>query len=262
MTTHTAHPTSAVVDAPARRGMTPSRRIALWGGVLYLITFVASIPQLATYKALIDDPTGYVRGTGSDSAVQVGSWLEVVTALAGVGTAVALYRITRRVSRTAAIGFVATRVVEAGVIVVGAVCMLAVVTLHGQFAGATGAEATSVGVTSEALVAMRQWTFLLGPGILPAFNAFFLATVMYRSGLVHRLIPTIGLVGAPLLLASTTVTLFGGWSQVSGPATLLALPIATWELSLGVYLTVKGFRRTPVTEAVDAEPPVEVALAA
>lgn len=254
MTTHTMHAAPTASPGTPRPGMTASRKVALWGGVLYLITFVASIPQLATYKNLIDDPSGYISGSGSDTAVQIGSWLEIVTALAGVGTAVALYRVTRRVSRTAAIGFVTTRVVEAGMIFAGAMSMLAVVTLHGDFAGATGAEATSVGVTSEALVAMRQWTFLLGPGILPALNAFFLATIMYKSGLVPRLIPTIGLIGAPLLLISSTVTMLGGWDQVSGPATLLALPIATWEFSLGVYMTFWGFRRTRVTDAVDAEP--------
>ena len=74
-------------------------------------------------------------------------------------------------------------------------------------------------------------------------NALLLATIMYRSRLVPRLIPTIGLIGAPLLLISSTATLFGAWDQVSSPALLLALPIAAWELSLGVYMTVKGLKR-------------------
>src|SRR5262245_5603688 len=106
MTTHTQ--TAATSSAAVRRGesrLTPSRRMALAAGVLYLITFAASIPQLKLFADLIDDPTGYISNPGSDSAVRLGSWLEVVTALAGVGTAVALYPITRRVSRTAAIGF-------------------------------------------------------------------------------------------------------------------------------------------------------------
>jgi NADH:ubiquinone oxidoreductase subunit K len=137
----------------------------------------------------------------------------------------------------------------------GVMCVLAVVTLHGDLTGATSAQASEVGVTSEALVAMCQATFLLGPGIMPAINALFLGYVLYRSGLVPRILPTIGLIGAPLLLTTTTtVTLFGGWSQMSSVATLFALPIAAWEFSIGVYMTVKGFRRTPVTDAVDAEP--------
>jgi ABC-type phosphate/phosphonate transport system permease subunit len=60
---------------------------------------------------------------------------------------------------------------------------------------------------------MRQWTFLLGPGLIPRINAPFLGYVMYRSRLVPRLIPAIGLVGAPLILASATGTIFGAWDH-------------------------------------------------
>ena len=106
-------------------------------------------------------------------------------------------------------------------IIVGVMSVLSVVTLKSDFAGATGAQADSLRVTAEALVDARQWTFLLGPGILPAFNAMFLGYVMYRSGLVPRILPTIGLIGAPLLLISSTSTIFGGWAQTSATALLL-----------------------------------------
>lgn len=252
MTTDTTHATGTA-SAPLRAGMTPSRKVALWGGLLYLLTFAASFPQLGLFADLIDDPTGYITSAGADTTVQLGAWLEIVTALACVGTAVALYPVTRRVSRTAAIGFVTTRVVEAGVILAGVMSVLAVVALRGDYVGASGAEETALGVTGAALVAMRQATFLIGPGIMPAFNAFFLGYALYRSGLVPRVLPTIGLVGAPLLLISATVTMFGGWAQGSPASVVLTLPIAFWEFALGVYLTVKGFRPSPATDAVDAE---------
>ncbi len=60
---------------------------------------------------------------------------------------------------------------------------------------------------------MRQWRFLLGPGLIPRINALFLGYVRYRSRLVPRLIPAIGLVGAPLILASATGTIFGAWDH-------------------------------------------------
>jgi ABC-type branched-subunit amino acid transport system permease subunit len=119
------------------------------------------------------------------------------------------------------------------------------VTLQHHFAAATGAQADALGVTGEALVALRQWTFLLGPGLIPGINALLLGYVMYRSRLVPRLIPTIGLVGAPLILVSATGTIFGAWDQLSAAGAVGALPIAAWELSLGVYLTVKGFKPVP-----------------
>lgn len=232
-------------DATPRKTMAPMRKVALAGGVLYLITFAASIPQLKTFAHIIDDPAGFISTPGSNSAVLWGSLLEVVTAAACVGTAVALYPATRRVSRTAAIGFVTSRIVEACLILVGVISVLAVVTLKADFAGATGAQADSLRVTGEALVAVRQWTFLLGPGLIAGVNALFLGYVMYRGRLVPRIIPIIGLAGAPLLLLSSISTLFGGWKQTSLAGFLCGLLIAVWELSLGLYLTFKGFKTEP-----------------
>jgi hypothetical protein len=120
-----------------RRGMDPTRKVALAGGIAYLITFAASIPQLKLFADVVDDPAGYISGARSNTALLWGSWLEVITAVACVGTAVALYPVTRRVSRTAAIGFVTSRVVEATLILVGVMSLLSVVTLQDQFAGAT-----------------------------------------------------------------------------------------------------------------------------
>jgi Domain of unknown function (DUF4386) len=234
-------------DAAPRRRMDPTRKVALAGGIAYLITFAASLPQLTLFADVVDDPSGYISAPRSNTALLWGSWLEVVTAVACVATAVALYPVTRRVSRTAAIGFVTSRVVEATLILVGVLSLLALVTLQDEFAGATGAQAEALGVTGAALVAMRQWTFLLGPGLIPGINALFLGTALYRGRLVPRIIPIIGLVGAPIILMSATVTIFGGWEQTSSLGALCALPIAVWELSLGVWLTVKGFKRVPAS---------------
>jgi len=241
MNSTTAAPTGRV-PAPSDR----MRKVALYGGIAYLVTFVASIPQLGLYADLVDDPAAYVSGTGgSDTPVLLGSWLEIVTALACVATAVLLYPATRRVSRTAAIGFVGSRLVEAGLILVGAVTVLAVFTLKSDLSGVAGPQADALHVTAQALVDVRQWTFLVGPGLVPGVNALFLGYVMYRGGLVPRVLPIIGLIGAPLILLSATVTIFDGWEQTSPVAGLLALPIAAWELGLGLYLTFKGFKVAP-----------------
>jgi hypothetical protein len=236
---NTAHATTATTQRAPRRGMDPMRKVALAGGVLYLITFAASIPQLKLFAKIVDDPEGFVTGRGSKTPVLWGGWFEVITAIACVGTAVALYPVSRRVSKTAAIGFVTSRVVEAALILVGVVSLLTVVALRGDLAGATGARAEALRVTGHALVEMRQWTFLLGPGLIAGL---LLGYAMYRSRLVPRIIPIIGLIGAPVILASATGTIFGLWDQVSGPGAALALPIAVWAFSLGMWLTVKGFK--------------------
>lgn len=142
-------------------------------------------------------------------------------------------------------GFVASRTLEAAMIFTGAIALLAVLTLRRDLGAG---DAAGLSTVAHALVAVKDWTFLLGPGLMPVLNALCLATVLRRTGLVPRIIPTIGLVGAPVLLASSTATLFGAFEQVSAPAMLGALPIALWEFSAGVWLTVKGVR----TEAPEA----------
>jgi hypothetical protein len=244
--TRTGNTTTTAGHSPARRRMEPTRKIALAGGIAYLVTFAASIPQLKLFADVIADPTGYISNPGSNAAVQWGSVLEFLTAASGVATAVVLYPVTRRVSRTAAIGFVTSRVVEAALILVGVVSILSVVTLQQHFAGATGAQAQSLGVTGESLVAMRQWTFLLGPGVMAGVNDLFLGYILYRSGLVGRVIPIIGLVGGPLILVSDLGTILGVWGQTSAFGFLFGLPVAVFEFSVGVHLTVKGFRPAAV----------------
>ena len=97
---------------------------------------------------------------------------------------------------------------------IGVVSLLAVVTMRQDYAG-SGADAASLTVTANALVSVRDWTFLFGPGLMPVFNALLFGTLLYRSRLVPRLIPTIGLVGAPLLFAAFVANLFGIFDQVS-----------------------------------------------
>ncbi len=257
--THTAYTTPAAGPPTSRRRMDPTRKVGLAGGVLYLITFVASIPALGLYADVLNHPD-YITTRGSNTPLLWGAWLEVITAAACIGTAVALYPVTKRVSQTAALGFVTSRVVEATLIVVGVLSLLSVVTLREDLAGATGAQATSLTSTGQALVAMHDWTFLLGPGLIPGINALCLGYIMYRSRLVPRIIPAIGLIGAPLILASATGTIFGAWDQISAAGAVGALPIAVWEFSLGVWLTVKGFKPTALTSISAPSTPTHNAL--
>jgi len=149
-----------------------------------------------------------------------------------------------------ALCFVATRTLEAGMIYMGVVTLHSLVTLRQT--GVTGADAASLVTTGKSLVATYNWTFLLGQSLTPALNALLLGTLMYQSGLVPRIIPLMGLIGAPLLIIATIATMFGLIEQTNPLAALAALPVALWEFSLGVYLVVKGFKPSPITDGMVA----------
>ncbi|MFC6080503.1 DUF4386 domain-containing protein [Sphaerisporangium aureirubrum] len=226
-----------------RAPMDSTRRNALAAGVLYLITIVTSIPALLLYAPVLNDPD-FIVGPGPDTGVLWGGILEMICLLACIGTAVVLFPTLRRLNEVAALGFVTARVLEAAIIVAGVISLFTVVTLRQN--GAAGADAATLITTGNALVAFHNWTFLLGPGVIPALNALLLGYVLYRSRLVPRVIPAMGLIGAPLLLFSTTAVLFGLYAQVSAPSAIAGFPIFLWEGSLGVWLIVKGFKPSPI----------------
>jgi hypothetical protein len=242
--TTTTQPTRAKTTATKGVPMDPLRKTALVAGLLYVITFV-SIPTLVLYGPVLSDPN-YIVGPGPDTPVIIGGILEVIVALAGVGTAVVLYPVVKRQNEAAALGFVGSRTLEGAAIVAGVVSLLSLVTLRQAGAGA-GALATG-----QALAASYNWFFLLGQSLMPVVNALLLGSLLYRSRLVPRILPLVGLIGAPILLASDIAVLFGLWDRISAPSGLLALPIALWEFSLGVYLIVKGFKPSPITAGMTA----------
>src|SRR5918999_3536496 len=215
------------------------RTTALVAGALYLITFIAGIPPAAFLLGPVLDNPNYIVSAGADTQVLFGAFLDLVNALACIGTAVALFSVVKRQHQGFALGFVTTRIFEAAVIVIGVVSLLAIVTLR-QDPPAGADDATMIAI-GQSLVAVRDWTFVLGPSLMPALNAFLLGYLMYRSRLVPRLIPTIGLVGAPLLLLSTLGTLLGVNQPTSVWTGIATLPIFLWELSLGLWLTFRGF---------------------
>lgn len=237
--------------------MDATRKAALYAGLFYIGTFVFSIPALGLYKGVLDDPS-FVLGAGSDQGVLWGGIIEVLTGLTGIGTAVAVYPVIKRFGPSRALGFVANRTLEAAMIFSGVLAVLAVHTLRQN-----GGDATTLTTTADALVAFKDWTFLLGPGVAPAISALCFATILYTSRLVPRWIPTLGLIGAPLLLISSTASLFGSWDQVSAAGLGMAVPIAVWELSVGVYMIVKGFRTPPadVRSAAESTVPAPAAMA-
>ena len=245
--------TTAVRTATAHRVPTERiRKTAFVAGGLYLITFIAGIPpELGLYGDILTDPR-YIVGAGTDPRVLTGGFLDLINAAACIGTAVVLFPIVKRQNEAVALGFVTARVFEALVIATGVLALFSVVTLR-QTADAA-ADANSLVAVGQSLVAVRDWTFLFGPGLVPPVNALLLGSLMYRSRLVPRTIPMMGLIGAPLLLAANVATAFGLNDKTSLWTGLATAPIFLWELSLGIYMVVKGFKPSHITST--SPPPV------
>jgi hypothetical protein len=215
--------------------MEDDQRHARVFGVLFIVTFITSIGALALFQPVLDDPVGYIAGGGKDGRIYLGAFLELLLIISNVGTAVVLYPIARRQNEALAIGYVAARIIECVFIAAGIVFVLGVVGMRNNL--------QSADEVAFALAALKDWTFLLGPGlIVPWGNGLILGYLMYRSGLVPRRMAWLGLIGGPLLLVGNLGVLFDLWDQ-SGAVNLLVIPEFIWEAFLGIYCAIWGFRR-------------------
>jgi len=206
---------------------------------LFVITFITAIPPFVfLYVPVLHNPD-YIVGAGADMRVLLGAFLELILIIANIGTAVTLFPILKRQNESLALGYVTARVVESAFIAVGLLSVLTVVTLRQEAAGADAGSLVAVG---KSLVALHDWTFLLGPGfVVGVGNGLLLGYLMYRSGLVPRRMAMLGLIGGPLIIASGTAVLFGVFEAGAVWQIIATIPEFFWELSLGIWLIVKGF---------------------
>jgi hypothetical protein len=244
-------PTAAIPGTATQlaSAMSPQRKLAIATGVLFFITHVTSVAAIVLYQPVLNRP-GYVLGNGAaNSRILLGGLLEVILAAAVIGTAVTLYPVVSRHNRALAMGYVGLRTLEAGIIVTGIVSLLAVVSLQHDVAG-TAANAAALATAGKALVAVHNWTFIIGPGLVCGLNTVVMAYALYRSKLVARFIPVLGLIGGPLVFAANVAGMFGVPRHDLG---VCVVPVFAWEVCLAIFLITKGYRSTAVTPIVPSD---------
>lgn len=175
-----------------------------------------------------------INGSSSTTAV-VSGILEIIVALAGIGTAVVLFPLLKKQSESAALGLVAVRILESSAILIGVACLSTIVAMKHAGVGASGLAA------SHALTALYDRIFLLSQSFMPAICDLLLGFMLLKSRLVPKGLAMIGVMGAPLLLVGYIAVLFGGLEQHAKLAGLSSIGVAVFELSLGLWLVFKGF---------------------
>ncbi len=229
------------------------RRIATFTGWLWIVTFVTSIPARFIFYAPVLDEPNYVTGAGDASLalLATGAVLELILIISNVGTAVVPFSVHKRYSEVGAVAYVSARIVECIFIAIGIVSMLAIVTLRQDAPSGTTA------ALGQGIEAIYEWSFRIGPGFFVGVgNGLILGYMMYKSGLVPRRMAMLGLVGGPLIILAGILVIFDV-IETGGPIDgIMTIPEGLWELSLGIYLVAKGFRRDAPILADDA--PVRV----
>ena len=237
--------TSALEATQSLETYRKSQILARLTGALFLVTFATSIPALVVFYApALSDPA-FILGGGFDAGVPMGAVLELILIVANVGTALTLYPVLRKHSEVLSLGYLAARLTESGFIAVGIIALMALNTLRFH---ASDADPAMLVVTGRALVAIHDWTFRLGPGVIVGIgNGLILGYLMWKTRLVPRAMSILGLIGGPALLVAGIAVLFGLIEAGSTAQAIVTVPEFFWELSLGVWLLVKGFDRAALS---------------
>lgn len=226
------------------RKMETNRNIAIIIGALFLIAAVASIVGRLFYGPILNDPEYIISGS-SHSPTSWGAILEIITAFAVIGTSVTLYPTLKEYNERMALAAVCFRLAEATFIVIGILCLLTIVTLNLQLAKALHPDTTSYLLAGKLLVAFHNWTFLYGPNVLLGPSTFMTAYILYKTKLVPRFVSVLGLAGGPMIFSCGVLVTLGLFDQISVWGALLAIPVFTYEMSLAIWLIVKGFNAKP-----------------
>lgn len=208
-------------------------------GLFFLITYATSIPPVLTlYVPALSDPA-FVLGGPFNAGVTWGVVLELLLIAANIASALTLYPVLRRRFPVLSLAFVTARVMESAFIAIGIISVLALVTLR---ANAGDADPAALAVVGQALVAVHDWTFKMGPGVVVGVgNGLILGYMMWKTRLLPRFLSILGLIGGPALLLGSCGVLFGHFEFGSTVHSLSVAPEFFWELLLGIWLLVRGF---------------------
>ncbi len=229
--------------------MKTNRSSAILAGVLFIIAAVAAIIGVLLYNPILKDPAYIIKTTPHETQVLWGAFFEIITALAVIGTPLALYPVLKKYNERMALASVGFRLLEAGMIIIGILSLLTIVTLNHEFSKEINPDTTTYLIAGKSLLALHDWTFLFGPNLLLGPSTLMTAYLLYTSRLVPRFISILGLAGGPLIFSCGILVLFGAFPQVSAWGALLAIPVFLYEMSLAIWLLVKGFN-SPVADAV------------
>nr|WP_255452471.1 DUF4386 domain-containing protein [Sporosarcina sp. ANT_H38] len=125
------------------------------------------------------------------------------------------------------------------------ISVLSLLTLTQNFLANGAANPASYQVAGILLIAIHDWTFILGPFFMLGINTIMYSYIFYKSKLVPRPIFILGRSGAVMVFINALLVLFDVVEQFSTWG-ILALPIAAFEMILAVWLLVKVFNESAI----------------
>lgn len=228
--------------------MNSNKKSARVVGVFFILAAVSAIVGLLLYDPILNNPDYLTTGAEHSNQVLLGVVMELILVISAIGTAVTMFPYLKRYNETIALWHVSFRFFEAVIIAIGIISVLSLLTLSQEFIAAASPNSESFHASGTVLKAIHDWTFLLGPNFMLGINTVMYSYIFYKSKLVPRFIPIIGMTGAVLVFSCSILVMFDVIEQVSVWGGILALPVALNEMTLAVWLIIKGFNDTSIND--------------
>ncbi len=227
-------------------------------GIFFIVAAVASIIGLILYDPILKGSDYLAVGAANDKQILLGALMELLLVISAVGTAVTMFPVLRAQSERIALWHLCFRFLEAVVITIGIISVLALLTLGRAYTAEAAPDRAAYQAVGTALRAIHDWTFLLGPNFMLGINTIMYSFLFFRSRLVPRWLATLGMTGATLVFVAALLELFGVIEQISLWGALLSIPVALNEMSLAVWLIAKGFNTPKTTSGAPYTPANEM----
>jgi len=210
-------------------------------GILFIVATVSAIGAVLLYNPILKNPYYLIKGPTRGNQIILGALFELTAVAAVVGTSIAFFPFLKQGNESIALGYVGFRLFEAVIIVIGLVSLLSLLTLRQEFASGAALDTSSLQTVGKSLLAIHAWTSVLGPNFMLGINTLMCTFLLYQTELVPRTIAGMGLIGAVAIFLAALLDMFGVILPNSLWKAILALPVASYEMILAVYLIVKGF---------------------
>lgn len=223
----------------------PNRITAVIAGSFFIIAAATAIIGVLLYDPILNDSYFIIRGSEKENQIVWGAFFEILLAFSVIGTSIALFPVLKKYNESMALGTVCFRLLESTMILIGIISLLAIVSLNHEFSKEMNPDASAYLIAGKLLVAIHNWTFLYGPNLVLGPSTLMTSYLLFKSKLIPRFITVLGLAGGPLISACALLVMFGIFNQISVWGALFAIPVFLYEMSLAVWLIMKGFNPAP-----------------
>ncbi|SDN08257.1 protein of unknown function [Psychrobacillus sp. OK028] len=216
-------------------------------GVLFFVAAISAVIGLLLYDPILNGSDYLVQGSEYSTQIALGALMELILVVSVIGTATTMFPILKKYNETLALWHVSFRFLEAVIIAFGIISVLSLLTLSQNFVAEGPVDSSSYQASSILLIAIHDWTFMLGPLFMLGINTIVYSYIFYKTNLVPRPLAILGMSGAMFVFVNAVLVLFGVVEQLSAWG-ILALPVAAFEMILAGWLLIKGFNESVLSQ--------------